>query len=171
MALNRKTGQFYRANQLLMIIGMDTCGRGGVPVRQVPVQSKGPASGEGAKSRPEELIALRSGREPFEQSTQIKTRSARKDWNAAPIPDLLEYRPGEARVSPCGQLFCWRDYIYKMMRNTAPFAFGKLGRANIQSAMNLHGVEIDDFAVQLPGQRQGKVAFASTGGAEYRNEG
>lgn len=134
-----------------MVVGVDTSGSGGIPVCQVSVQSKWPASGQGAKSRPETLISLRSGREPFQQSTQVKTCSARKYWKTAPLPDLLEYPPGEPRVSSRRQFFCRLDYIYKVMRNTSPFGLGKLGRANIQSAMNLHRVEIDDFAAQLPG--------------------
>ena len=171
MALNRKTGQFNRPNQLLMVVGVNTSGRGQVPVCQVPMEDSGAASGKGAQSRTQAVIALRSGREPFQQSTQVKTRAADKYRKRAALPDLLEHRPGEARVSPRRQLFCWRDYIYKMMRNPAPFALGKLGRANIESAMNLHRVEVDDFAAQLAGQRQRKVTLATTGLAEYRKEG
>ena len=41
----------------------------------------------------------------------------------------------------------------------------------MQPAIDLHGVEIDDFAMKAPGDGDGQLTFPGAGGAEDRDQG
>jgi hypothetical protein len=47
---------------------------------------------------------------------------------------------------------------------------GQFGRANIESAINLDRIAIDNFAAELLGNIEGQLAFAGRSGAENDKE-
>jgi hypothetical protein len=51
----------------------------------------------------------------------------------------------------------WRgefSYVDQMVRDTAAFLRGGLGSAEVESAIDLHGIDGDDFAIQFFGERE-----------------
>src|ERR1019366_1316964 len=58
-----------------------------------------------------------------------------------------------------------------MMRNTAALADGQFGSADIEVAIDLQGVAVDDFSVELFGNQERQMALSGPGGTGNRNQG
>ena len=58
-----------------------------------------------------------------------------------------------------------------MMRNTAALGEGQLGSADIEVAIDLQRVAVDDFSVKLFGNQQRQIALSRPGGTGHCNQG
>ncbi len=58
-----------------------------------------------------------------------------------------------------------------MVRNIEAFGGRSLGRTDVEATIDLEGVAVDDFAVELPGEEEGEGAFPGGGGAEDGDKG
>jgi len=61
-------------------------------------------------------------------------------------------------------------HVQEMMGNSSPFLPGRLGRAKVHIAVNLHGIGVDDFTAQAGGQFQGNGRLTHGGGAREEND-
>ena len=74
---------------------------------------------------------------------------------------LIEHqkRPGSRRIFACREDLVGIDDVYEMVRNSpSPFE-RNFGRSDIEIAEDLERVAIDNFAIELLGDAQRKVAF------------
>ena len=56
------------------------------------------------------------------------------------------------------------------MRNAALLRHRQLRRANVEVAINLQRIAIDDFAIELAGQEQSQIALSGAGRTDHRNQ-
>jgi hypothetical protein len=54
-----------------------------------------------------------------------------------------------------------------MMRHAAAFSVGNFRRGDLNLAIDLHGIKVDDFAIEGQRQPNPKLAFARSGRADY----
>jgi hypothetical protein len=128
------------------------------------------ALGKLIKSMPQLFRALRSLEESFQQRPQIETRSPDHKRDLPPGFDLLQQlTPGCHEITGCEYLVRQKE-IQEMMRDSSLFSHGSFGGANIEIAINLDGVAIDDFSVELTRQVNGQAGFSGSRGAENDNE-
>jgi hypothetical protein len=59
--------------------------------------------------------------------------------------------------------------IDQMMRNSAPLVRAQFGRADIEMAIYLERIAVDDFSLERLGQKQRQIAFPRSGGSHQRN--
>ena len=59
--------------------------------------------------------------------------------------------------------------IDEMMRHTGAFFSMKLGGSDVESAIDLHGIHRDDFAIKLFRENHGDAGFPGGGGPGQKN--
>ena len=103
--------------------------------------------------------------EPFEKGLEIKSGAAAKDRHAAARLDFRHgamREPGELRgVERFGQI----ADVNEVMRHAGAVGGRWLGRADVESAIDLHGIGGDDFTAELFREAQGDFGFADGGRA------
>lgn len=62
------------------------------------------------------------------------------------------------------------DVAEEMMGNVVAFVERRLGRGDVESFVDLHGVGVDDLAVEPLGQMDGELGFAHRCGTENDHE-
>ena len=126
--------------------------------------------GAGFQARAQFLRARRGVGKTFEQSAQIQ-----------PGPDGQDGKPRAlAQVFQDGNrsraVFARREWetrvhqVQQVMRNAAAFFERGLGRANIETAIDLRGIAGQDIALQFAGQRHGERGFAGSRRTHNGNE-
>src|SRR6185436_4099723 len=98
-----------------------------------------------AQSLSQEIIARRQRRQALEQCPEIKTSATHhyRQTSARRYPgDHLTRRAG---IIAGGETCLGVQDVQKMMRHATAFSGGCLGRADIEAAVELEGVAIDDF--------------------------
>src|ERR1017187_644584 len=101
----------------------------------------------------------------FEKGFEVKSGAAAKDRHATARLDLhdsLMREPGELRgVERFGQV----ADVNEVMRHAGAVGGRWLGRADVESAIDLHGIGGNDFTAELPGKAQGDFRFSDGGRA------
>lgn len=117
------------------------------------------------------FIPWRTGKQTVEQPTHIKSGSPADDRETASIPDLAKTRAGAAGVFAGAEDFIGIGDIQQMMRNAAPGFRRHLCRTDVQTAIHLLGVTVDDLAVERKREFNGKSTLARTRWAQHQDEG
>jgi hypothetical protein len=110
----------------------------------------------GSQTRSHRSRSRGAGKQSFDESSQIQTRSSNKNRDALPLTNIGEYLPRFTLVIPCSEQFGRLPYINHVMGNTLPLFEGRLCASDIETAEDLDGIEIDDLAVETlcNGKRQ-----------------
>lgn len=110
-------------------------------------------------------IPSRSGEEPFEESLEIKAGAAHNEGEFAPLPNETDSPQALSDKIGGGELYRRGDEIQEMVRNPLPHFKGRLVCADIKSLVDLTGITIDDFSVELLREADCGCALAHTRGA------
>ena len=112
---------------------MDLCRRGRIKPSQQSVQIRRTVFlSSYPQALPQLLGALRSGKEPFQQRSQIKAGAADHDGNAPPNGNLLNRGPSLSRIFARGERPVRFGDIKQMMRHKRTLLAGWLGRTNFE---------------------------------------
>src|SRR5712691_937250 len=85
--------------------------------------------------------------------------------------DLSNGPFGEAGVIACGEVLGRLDYIDQMMRHSAALGLRDFGCCDVDSAIDLNGIEVDDLAFARQSELDAQVTFAGSGGSDdYGNQ-
>jgi hypothetical protein len=116
------------------------------------------------------FINLRRVEKPGRQRAQIKAC-------AADQPSVLPRASMSAmtRARAFGPSYSRKvdsrfDNVNQVMRDTALFCGWDFGGRDVQAAIDLHRIAIDDFTIEAFGECEAKIAFAGSGRADYCNQ-
>ena len=121
-----------------------------------------PRRRDAAQSRADLLVAPRHFRKPGEERAQIKERAADEDRPPPAPGDLLARQRREARVVGGVELLVRVDDVEEMVRHALAIRRRRLRAADVEVAVDLDGVVVDDLAMERLGQADGEVGFADT---------
>ena len=112
-----------------------------------------------------EGIGRRRVTQAFQKCFEVKARPAAQEWHATAHLDV-----GYGVMGPAGKLrgierLGHIDHINQVMANALAFDWSRLGSADVQAAIDLHGIDRNDFAGDLFRDPQGDFALAGGGGA------
>ena len=105
-------------------------------------------------------IGQRRFTQAFQKCFEVESRSAAKDGHAAPRLDFrhgLSGQPGELRGI---ERLSHVHHVNQMVWHTGAVGGGRFGRAYVEAAINLHGVNGDDFTIEPFSQQQRDFGFA-----------
>ena len=85
-------------------------------------------------------------REAVQQGAQIKSGASHHHWQAAAPGDFCNGLAGDAGVLTCGVTVRGIQHVQQVMRYPPALRFGRLGGADVEAAIELEGIAIDDLA-------------------------
>ena len=101
--------------------------------------------------------------ETVSQSSQVQPSAADDEGDAAAIRDVIEKRDRMRDVLRRGEFLIRRDQANEMVRDPTPAVRKNLGGTDIEAAVDLERVTVDDFAVERSCRGNGKLALARAG--------
>ncbi len=159
-----------RPNGLGQVVGVDAGRRRRIEAPQQPVDQAGTPRFASGQPRAELFISPRPGREAFDERPKIETGSAGYHRKTAAFGDLAENRTGGARIIAGVENLIRVQRVDQEMRDAAPLRFRGLGRSNVETAVHLDGIAVDDFAGETGRDAERQSAFARPGGADDGHE-
>jgi hypothetical protein len=162
---------FDGANELGVVVGMDTRGGSGIEAAENAVQPRGTVL---LRTMPEAftefLRSLRPGEEAVEKSAEVEAGAAGDDGEMLAGGDFCESLTSEAAVIACGTEVVGGQNINEVVRSEGAFGEGGLGGAEFHAAIDGDGIAIDDFAVEALREREGESSLATAGRPEQGDE-
>ncbi len=169
---SRQQRNFQAADEFGGIVRVyRSCGLG-IEAAHEMVQSGAATAGRKAlQTTPEMIIPWRRGSKTVEQSAEIEAGASGNNGESATTADVFEGLAGKPGiVAGVGELVGFEE-VETMVRNSRALAAGRLGRADIQAAIDGDRVTGDNFAPKLLGNQQGEGCLATRGGSGYDDEG
>jgi len=102
----------------------------------------------------------------FQHGADIQAGAPHQEWQAAPPENVPDGPAGYFEIDGQAEIIIGVNDIDEVMGNGGQFLRGRLGRADIQVAVDLPAIGADDFAGEMPGQPEGQAAFTDAGGAD-----
>ena len=155
-SLARAQAHLDRPNHLGNVIGVNAFRCRRVQSPQDAVQMLRPALlHTGPQSVAQFLVAqspraLRPGKEPLQQSAEIKPGASADDGQVASLHDLAQNLSRLAGVFSRRHVRKRIHAIQQMMRNLRSLRRRGLGRADFKFAVHRHRVAVDDFSMKAP---------------------
>jgi len=134
-------------------------GRGRLQTREQTVQRTGPTLFADLQTRPDGLVPRGQLVEAFEQGSEVESGASHDDWQTAAGRDFRNCLPGEPRIVACGVTVCRFQHVEKMVRCVSTSGDRRFGGANVEPAIQLQGVAIDDFAAESRGEFERQCGF------------
>ena len=116
-------------------------------------------------------IAFGETRKAIEKSPEIESRTADNHRQAAAAGDFLHNIPSNPGVLACGVTVGWVEHVQQMVRDTAALRQRCFGGADVEAAIKLEGIAIDDLARKFFANPQRECAFAGSGWAGDHDQG
>ena len=116
------------------------------------------------------LIAYRSVEQAVQQRTQIKARASAQNRQAPAIGNLLNCVACHPRILARGEKLIGVQYVDKVVRDTAPLGNRQFRSADIEMAIHLQRIAIDDFTVEFFGEQKSQIALSRAGRAYDCNQ-
>lgn len=157
-------------NDFVGVLGGDTGGGSGVEPGEAAVQTAGLIRFDAGKSGAEDEVSGRPLKKAVEQRTEVKSRTAADDGQASAGGNLTKQRPRAAGKVAGREDFVGLQEVEQVVRNAAAFGDGQLGRADVEAPVELQRIKIYDFATEIQGQLDGKVALSGPGRAHQANK-
>jgi hypothetical protein len=63
----------------------------------------------------------------------------------------VKNRPASTGEIPGGEYLVWTRDVNQVVGNAPPFGFGQFSRTDLEKSINLHGIAIDNFALEFLG--------------------
>ena len=153
-----------------MIVGMNTPCSVRVAAAQESVQRKRPPDSNISETCTKPFITTGRRGQAVEQCFQVKARAAHHDGKPSVSPQSLEGRSRQTGVSARCEFFIRRKNIDEMVRNPAPCFHGNFCGPNLQPAVDLDGVAVDDLAARAQRERDAELALARSRRADDRDD-
>lgn len=115
------------------------------------------------------FICARAFKEAVKQRLDIEGGAAHCDDRFIFIFDLADGSIGELQEACDAEWGAWFDNIDEVIWDLEAGLGRRFGGANIHSAVDLHGVDGDDFGIEIFCQLEGEPAFAGCSDAENEN--
>ena len=108
-----------------------------------------PPLGHIRQPRPQLFGPLRGFEQSFQERAKVKSRPAHHNREPAAPADFRQHARGCLAVIPRCEDFAGFGHVEQVVRNAAPLRDRDFPRADVETAIDLHGIAIDDFAPQL----------------------
>ncbi len=143
-----------------------------VDFRQPGVQPPRPPRprGDRAQASPDRFVARRHLRQAGQEGSQVEERSTHQDGPLPAPGDVAEDRARPRREIGSVELLLRVDDVDEVMRYACPLFRVRLGAADVEAAVDLDGIEIDDLSTQLLRQLQGEPRLPDAGRAGHDEE-
>ncbi len=112
-----------------------------------------------------------AGREAAEERAEIEAGTTTENGETTASGDLRKEGLDVAGEVGGGKGFFRATDVEEMMGKRGAVGEGEFGGTDIEAAVDLKGVAVDDFAIEVAGQGDGEGAFAGTGGSDDGEEG
>ena len=106
----------------------------------------------------------------MQEGTQVESRSAGDNRQVAAVRNFLQNRPRKANIFSRSANVNGIERIEKMVGYAPAFRRGHLCCPDIEHAVQLQRIAVNDFAAETFGDGQRKFALARTGRAEDNRE-
>ena len=116
------------------------------------------------------LIPDRSLKKSFEQRTQVEAGASRQNGKPAARRNFRDGRARQARVFAGSAELVGIENIDQVMGNTAALGQRQFRRANIEVAIYLQRVAVDNFSVELFRDEKCQIALSRSGRAGDCNQ-
>lgn len=113
---------------------------------------------------------MRSREKPFQQRSQIKTGAPNYDGQPLTAGNFRNGRSRLPRIFPCGEGLAGFGDIEEMMRRQRPLLAGRLGRPNLEVAIDGYRIATDHFTGELLRKSDRQRRFARTCGSKDDDE-
>jgi len=107
--------------------------------------------------------------ESAQERLEIKSRAAAEDWNFISRLDFFDRLLREADELRGVEIFRQVADVNEVMRHAGALGGRRFGRADVESAINLHGIHRDDFAAEFFREAQGDFRFTDGGWSCKKN--
>lgn len=104
-------------------------------------------------------IGLRPLKQGYHQRTQVEAGAAHKDSRVIARLDLSNRALGKAGVISCREVFSRFDYIDQMMWDSSAFSLRDLGCCDVNAAIDLNRIQIDDLALACQSELDAQLAL------------
>jgi tetratricopeptide (TPR) repeat protein len=161
---------FDGADEFLAVAAVDAGGGGRVPPVEETVEGAGAAAVESIEAGAEGGVAAGSGAESVEGGAQVESGAAGEDGQAPAAGDVVNQGAGKGGEAPGVAVPGGVEDVDKVMGDAGAFGGGQFGGADVQPAVELERIAVDDFAAEGRGEAESEGGFAGGGGPEYGNQ-
>jgi len=116
-----------------------------------------------AKPATQPLVSFRAFKQRLSERAKVKSGAADEDRRPASAFDLRDNTSGIGRPIGGGIIDPRIDVIYKMMRDAMTLFCGGLGGCDLNTAIYLHRIEINDLTANSQGQLYRKRGLSRRG--------
>jgi hypothetical protein len=142
----------------------------GIEASEQTVQRTGPAPLALRQAQSKGLIPSRQRRQSFEERAQVKPRTA-DDNRKMPTPGDFGDRFARGAGVLAGRVNLRRlQHVDHVLANSAGLVWRNLGGADVESAIELKRVAVDDLSLKFGGNPQSERAFSRAGWADNCNQ-
>jgi hypothetical protein len=153
--LARGKAYFNRADELGGIVSVNLFGSLAIESGEQAMEVAGTARVLAfAESYPQRLGAFGPLEKPIEESAQIKAGTTNDDWEMFARTNFGEYLARTTGVFAGGHRLLGIDDIKQMVRREGAFLAGGLRGADVELAIDGHGIAVHDFTGKFPGDRK-----------------
>ncbi len=157
-----EAGDFDGADESAPVMGVDGGGEGGVDGLEFAEEVW---EGGGLEGGAEVGSGCGGVPEAFDPGFEVEAGAAAEDGGEAAGMDRGDGLVGEFEEAGGAEGFTGVGDVEEVVRDEGAFGRGRFGRADVHAAIDLHGVEGDDFGVEEGGEFEGDGGFAGGGGA------
>lgn len=170
-AAARQDANLQRADQFVSVGGVDARRCFGIESAEQAMEQAGALGLARGQSLAQFFVAAGAREQAVHQGTEVKARTTHHQGQVVSVHDLPQHQTGPAGVlAGCERLVGICD-INQMMRDAPAVGWREFGRPDVEPAIDLERVAVDDLAIELLGQMEAKLALAGAGGPNYGNHG
>ena len=157
--------EFQGSNGFVGIIGVDALGGGGIEPDEQAANGARASRLAGKEVGAERVIPLWAGGKAVEQGAEVKTGAAAENGEAAASGDLGKHGADFGGEITGGEEVGGGAEVDEMVGNAALFEEGQLGRSDVETGVDLNGIEVDDLAVKSLGEGESEGRLPRPGGS------
>ena len=157
--------EFEGAKGFVEIVGMDALGGGGIEPGEQAANGARPARLAGKEAGAERVIPLGAGGKAVEQGAEVKSGAAAENGEAAANGDLGEHGADFGDEITGGEDVGGGAEIDEMVGDAALTGGGHLGRSDVETGVDLDGIEVDNLAVEPLGEGESEGRLPRPGGS------
>ncbi len=154
-------GDLHRSNHLWRVVGVDRLSGLRVEAREnaMEIGAAAPAR-QALQPRAQVFVSAWPLEQPFQRRPQVESRAADHHRRLSPSRDLLQCRARQPRVVAGAGFLMPIEDVDQVMGDAASFAGGRLRRTDVEAAIKLDRVVVDDLAAQTLGETDRQLALA-----------
>ena len=134
------------------------------------VKRAGAAAFPGGEPVAQRLVARGAFEQAVQEGAQVEAGASGHNGEAFTVRRCRPEPAGQAGIFAGGEKLVGIQDIQKMVGNPPTLGGRQLGGSDIEVAVDLQGIAIDDLAAESGGEGQGQIALAGTGRADHCNQ-